>query len=75
MLSTVRESTSTLMGTSMRESGLMIKRMGREPIPTSLPQRSMMDNGWMERNMDLDVTTMHMATNIRDNGRMEKNSN
>ena len=58
----------------MRGSGQEIRRMGREPIPTSRPLRNMKGNGWMERSMAMGATSIPMGIHTPGNGRMEKNS-
>ena len=56
----------------MMENGLMTKKMAKDVILILPLMKSMTVGGWMEKNMDLEHTFMHLEINIQANGRMVK---
>ena len=56
----------------MMENGLMIKKMVKDAILILLPMKSMMVGGWMAKNMDLELMSMHLVISTLENGRMVK---
>lgn len=70
VLNMEEEPTSTWTVTSMRVNGPTTRRMVRVVTPTSPRRRSMMDSGWMERNMVTVSTIMRTMINIVVSGRM-----